>query len=125
MDWFISVPLGLCGHPWCGVSSRGSASVGALAVSANVTLRSDGRGVGASVVVSGSFMRIASNLLSASISNPFSLLFPFNACEMSFSAFDTMSALLKVGCVIYFVLKNTVSDTLSLFVCLTWIIWHR
>ena len=47
--WGCAVTLG------AGVSSRGSASVGALAVSANVTLRSDGRGVGASVVVSGSF----------------------------------------------------------------------
>jgi hypothetical protein len=102
------------------VSSRGSASIGAFAVSAKVTLRSVICGVGTSVAVTGSFVRIASNLLSASIcSNPFSLLFPFNACVRSFSAFDTMSALVKVGCVIYFVLKNTVSDTRSLLVCLT------
>ena len=54
--WGCAVTLG------AGVSSRGSASVGALVVSANVTLRSDGRGVG---------VRIASNLLSASICSAF------------------------------------------------------
>ncbi len=103
-----------------GVSSRGSVSVGVLTVSANVTLGSVGRGVVVFVAVSGSFVRIASNLLSASIcSNPFSLLFPFIACVRSCVAFDTMSALVTVGCVMYFVLKNTVSDTRLLFVCLT------
>jgi hypothetical protein len=112
--WGCAVTLG------AGVSSRSSVSIGALAASSKVTLRSDGCGVGTSVAGSGSFVRIASNLLSASIcSNPFSLLFPFNACVRSFSAFDTMSALVKVGCVMYFVLKNTVSDTRSLLVCLT------
>ena len=34
------------------------------------------------------------------------------------------SAGVMVDCVMYFVLKNTVSDTLSLFVCLTYITWH-
>ena len=112
--WGSAVTLGV------GVSSRGSVSLGAFAVSSKVTLRSVICGVGTSVAASGSFVRIASNLLSASIcSNPFSLLFPFNACVSSFSAFVTMSALVKVGCVIYFVLKKTVSDTRSLLVCLT------
>ena len=112
--WGCAVTLGV------GVSSRGSISIGAVVVSAKVTLRSVGRGAGASGSVSGSFVRIASNFFSASIcSNPLSLLFPFNACVRSFSAFDTMSALVKVGCVMYFVLKKTVSDTRSLFVCLT------
>ncbi len=32
-----------------------------------------------------------------------------------------VSAGVMVGCVMYFVLKNTVSDTLLLFVCLTYI----
>ena len=112
--WGSAVTLGV------GVSSRGSVSLGAFAVSSKVTLRSVICGVGTSVAASGSFVRIASNLLSASIcSNPFSLLFPFNACVSSFSAFVTMSALVKVGCVIYFVLKKIVSDTRSLLVCLT------
>jgi hypothetical protein len=112
--WGCTVALG------AGVSSRVSVSIGALTVSANVTLCSVGRGIVISGIVSGSFVRITSNLLSASIcSNPFSLLFPLIACVRSFSAFDTMSALVKVGCVMYFVLKKTVSDTRSLFVCLT------
>ncbi len=89
--WGCVVTLGV------GVSSCGSVSVGVLDVLANVTLRSVDHGVILSVAASSSFVRIASNILSASIcSNPFSLLFPFIACVRSFSAFDTMSALVRL-----------------------------
>ncbi len=112
--WGCSITLGV------GDASRGSVSGGALADLLNVTLLCIGRVVIVSGTDSGLLLRIASNRLSvSSCSNPFSLLFPFIACVKLLRAFDTMSARDKVGCVIYFILKNTVSDTLSLLVCLT------
>ncbi len=74
-------------------------------------------GIGA---VSGVLLRMSLSFLSASsCSNPFALHFPFNACVMLLSALIIVSAGVMVGCVVYFILKNTVSDTLSLFVCFT------
>ena len=111
--WGCSIILGV------GVASCGSVSGGALADLSNVTLLCIGHVVVVSGTDSGSLLRIASNCLSVlSCLNPFSLLFPLIACVKLLRAFDTMSAQERVGCVMYFVLKNTVSDTLLLLVCL-------
>ncbi len=70
--------------------------------------------------VSGVLVRMVSSRFSASIcSNPLWLRFSFKAFVRTFNALVIVSAGVKVGCVMNFVLKNTVSDTLSLFVCFT------
>ncbi len=94
---------------------------GGFAVRLNVTRLVSGGGLSIGIgAVSGVLLRMSSSFLSASnCSNPFALLFLFNACVKSLSALIIISAEVMVGCVMYFVLKNTVSDPLSLFVCFT------
>jgi hypothetical protein len=113
--------IGLFTHGLGTVSSVSVSPRGGFTVRSNVThLVSSGRlsiGIGA---VSGVLLRMSLSFLSASsCSNPFALLFLFNACVKLLSALIIVSAGVMVGCVMYFVLKNTVSDTLSLFVCFT------
>ena len=103
-------------------SVAGSSFCGGLVVSSNVTrfgsvgmARNSGIGSG-----SGVLLRMLSSFVNAFIcSNLLWFLFPFNACVRLLSALVITSAGVMVGCVMNFVLKNTVSDTLSLFVCFT------
>ncbi len=119
---FVSVILGLC------VSLSGSCTLGlgigiAGVVSwANVTRRV--AGVVFSCLVGASsrellLSKLSSCLSSSSCSSDFMFRIPFSAYDRSMIALEMMSAGDKVGCVMYFVLKKTVSDTLLLFVCLT------
>ncbi len=100
---------------------------GGFVVLLNVTLHVSSGGLSFGIgAVSGVLLRMSSSFLSASIcSNPFALFFSFNACVKSLSALIIVSAGVMAGCVMYFVLKNTVSDTLSLFICFTKITWHQ
>ncbi len=94
---------------------------GGFAALSNVTRLVSGVGLSICTgVVSSVLLRMASNFLSALIcSNAFVLLFFFNACVRSFSALIIVSAGVMVGCVMYFVLKNTAFDTRLPFVCFT------
>ncbi len=88
-------------------------SADALVVPSKVTLSSVGLVFVGMGVMSGSLFRSASSCLSASIcSDPLWLFLSFNACVRSLTALVIMSACVRVGCVMYFVLNNTVSDTL-------------
>ncbi len=105
-----------------GAASSGSVSpCGGFAVHSNDTHLVPGGGLSIGIgAVFGVLLRMSSSLFSASsCSNPFALLFPFNACVKLLSTLIIVSSGVMVGCVMYFVLKNTVSDTLSLFVCFT------
>ncbi len=116
--WFGVVVLAL----WIGVltlglgtNSLGCISCGGLVVWSNVTRFDVGIGCSLGIgAISGTLLSMFSNF-----SNPFALLFPFNACVRSLMALVMTSAGVMVGCVMYFVLKNTVSDTRSLFVYFT------
>ncbi len=77
-------------------------------------------------VIVGELLKMSSSFLSALIcSNPFMLFFPFNASVRLLSTLIITSAGVRVGCVMYFVLKYTVSDTLLLFVCFTYMTYHQ
>ena len=94
-------------------------SAGALVALSTVTLSSAGLVFVGMGVMSGSLFKNASSFLSALIcSDPFWLFLPFNACVRSLRALVIASACVRVGCMMYFVLNNTVSDTLLLLVCL-------
>ena len=105
-----------------GVSVVGFLFCGGLVVLSKVTCRGSvgtthNSGIGSN---SGALLRMLSSFVNASIySNPLWFLFPFKACVRSLSALVITSTGIMVGCVMNFVLKNTVSDTLSLFVCFT------
>jgi hypothetical protein len=51
--------------------------------------------------------------------SPFTFFLPFRACVKSSIALTIMSACIKVGCVMYQSLKNTVSNILLLLIFLT------
>ena len=63
----------------------------------------------------------SSHFNSSICSNDCMFFFPFNACARSEIALEITSAGDRVGWVKYFILKNTVLEILSLFICLTWI----
>jgi hypothetical protein len=106
--WVALFTLGL------GAVLFGSDSCGGFAAWSKVTH------LGCVGAVTSVLFKMLSSFLSALICfNPFTLFFLFSSCVRSFSALMIVSAGVMVGCVMYFVLKNTVSDTLLLFVCLT------
>ncbi len=66
-------------------------------------------------VIVGELFKMSSSFLRALIySNPFMLFSPSYACDRSFSALIITSVGVRVGCVMYFILNYTVSDTLLL-----------
>ncbi len=82
-----------------------------------VVASSLGTGLGSGVCACGAWLSSLSNFCSASNSfMPFVFLLPFRACVRLLMAFVSMSANVKVSCVMYLCLKNTVSDTLALLV---------
>jgi hypothetical protein len=106
----------------CG-SVVGSSFCGGLIVSSKVICHGSVGMARNSGIWSGSgvLLRMLSSSVNASICcNPLWFLFPFNACVSLLSALVIMSAGVMVGCVMNFVLKNTVSDTISFF-CLFYI----
>ena len=115
VPWFWSCLFCWFHHPWTWFR-------GGLVVSSKVTRCGSvgmacNSGIGSG---SGVLLRMLSSFVNASIcSNPLWFLFPCNACVRSFSALVIKSAGVMVGCVMNFVLKNTMSDTLLLFVCFT------
>ncbi len=87
--------------------STGLATLGVVASSLGTCL-------GGGVCACGAWLSSSSNFCSASNSiMPFVFLLPFRACARLLMAFVTMFADVRVGCVMYLCLKNTVSDTLS------------
>jgi hypothetical protein len=61
--------------------------------------------------------KLSSLLSSSNCSSDFVILIPFSACDRSMIALKMTSTGDRVGWVMYFVLKNTVSEIHSLFVC--------
>ncbi len=73
----------------------------------------------------GLLLSSSSDFWSASIfANPFSFCFPFNACVRLLSALTIVSARVREGWVMYFVLKNTMFVIRLCRVPLTYILWH-
>ncbi len=96
--------------------STGLATLGVVASSLGTCL-------GGGVCACGTWLRSLSYFFSASNSiMSFIFFLPFRACARSLMAFVSMSADVRVGCVMYLCLKNMVSDTLLLLVFFTWIL---
>jgi hypothetical protein len=91
-----------------------------------VVASSLGTCLGGGVCACGAWLSSSSNFCGASYSiMPFVFLLPFRACVRLSMAFVSMSADVRVGCMMYLCLKNMVSDTLLLLVFFTWILWQR
>jgi hypothetical protein len=135
LDWFVNSGVGYgcewCGHPWSWFVIQHPWSWLRLLWWFGCLVKGDSfsvvGGVASSGMVGDGILFNSSSIFwSASISNvPFVFLLSFRLCVRSFNAFTIVSSRVRVGCVMCLCLKYTVSDTLSLFMCFTYITWHQ